>query len=332
MQTSTLPTGELHRVAVLRALQLGDLLCAVPALRALRAGLPEARITLVALAWARELVDRFDAYLDDFLELPGFPGLPEQPPDLHALPAMVADAHARDFDLVLQLHGSGEITNPLAVLLGGRRTAGFYRPGAYCPDPETFVPYPDDEPEPLRLLRLIEALGLPPAGDELEFPVRESDRRELLALPDLRRVGEGPYAVVHAGARSARPWRVEGFAAVADGLAPRGLSVVLTGSEAERGLTAAVASAMRAPAVDLAGRTSLGSLAALLEGAGLVVCNDTGVSHLAAALRVPSVVVFTTSDARRWAPLDVHRHRAVAAALAQTDDVLRAAEEALSAA
>jgi len=309
---------------------LGDLLCAVPALRALRAGLPEARITLVALPWAHELVERFDAYLDDFLALPGFPGLPEQPPDVRALPAMLAAAQASDFDLVVQLHGSGEVTNQLAVLLGGRRTAGFYRPGSYCPDPETFVRYPDDEPEPLRLLRLVEALGFPLAGDELEFPVRESDRSALRALPELRRVGGDAYAVVHAGARSARPWSADDFAAVADGLVARGLSVVLTGSDAERDVTAAVASAMRAPAVDLAGRTSLGSLAALLEGARLVVCNDTGVSHLAAALRVPSVVVFTTSDARRWAPLDVDRHRRLEAALAQTDDVLRAAEEALS--
>jgi len=299
-------------------------------MRALRAGLPEARITLVALPWARDLVERFDAYLDDFLELPGFPGLPEQAPDVHALPATLAAAHERDFDLVLQLHGSGEVTNLLALLLGGRRTAGFYRPGAYCPDADTFVPYPDDEPEPVRLLRLVEALGFPLAGAELEFPVREADRQELESLPELRAVDRTPYAVVHPGARSARPWSTEGFAAVADGLARRGLSVVLTGSDDERGATAAVASTMHAPVVDLAGRTSLGSLAALLDGARLVVCNDTGVSHLAAALRVPSVVMFTTSDARRWAPLDVDRHRRVQAALAQTDDVLRAADEALS--
>src|ERR671922_2960957 len=88
-----------RRVAVLRALKLGDLLCAVPALRSLRAGLPDAAVTLIGLGWARQLVDRFDRYLDDFLELPGFPGLPEEPPDVRALPAMLAEAHARDFDL-----------------------------------------------------------------------------------------------------------------------------------------------------------------------------------------------------------------------------------------
>jgi ADP-heptose:LPS heptosyltransferase len=318
------------RIGVLRALMLGDLLCAVPALRALRGAFPQADVTLVGLAWAHEFADRFPHYLNAFLELPGFPGLPERPVNVRALAAMLADAQAREFDLVLQLHGSGEASNVLAVLLGGRRTAGFYRPDGYCPDPETFIPYPDGIPEPLRLLRAVEALGAPPAGEQLEFPVREDDRRELDSITAFRRVRATPYAVVHPGARlEVRRWTAEGFAAVADGLVRRGLSIVLTGSAAERTLTRAVADAMDAPAVDLAGQTSLGALAALLDGARIVVCNDTGVSHLAAAVGAPSVVVFTTSDQTRWAPLDVRRHRAVQAALGQADGVLRAAEEML---
>ncbi len=295
---------------MLRALALGDLLCAVPALRAFRAAFPEAEIVLVALGWARAFAERFDRYVDGFLELPGFPGLAESEPRVDELPAFLSRAQAMRFDLAVQLHGSGAVTNPLAVLLGARRTAGFYTPGSYCPDEELFVPYPDAGHEIHRLLRLPEALGLPLRGDELEFPLTGADRGELAgAAPTLAR---GTYACIHPGARlPSRRWPPERFAAVADVLAARGLDVVLTGSAGEAPLTREVAARMHAPALDLAGATSLGALAALLEGARLLVSNDTGVSHVAAALRVPSVVVVTASDPERWAPLDRELHRAV---------------------
>jgi ADP-heptose:LPS heptosyltransferase len=61
--------------------------------------------------------------------------------------------------------------------------------------------------------------------------------------------------------------------------------------------------------LDLAGRTSLWQLGALLERAALVLCNDTGVSHVAAALKVPSVVISSGADVARWAPADAGLHR-----------------------
>jgi ADP-heptose:LPS heptosyltransferase len=69
---------------------------------------------------------------------------------------------------------------------------------------------------------------------------------------------------------------------------------------------------MRVDAEDLTGETTLGALAALVARVPLVVCNDTGLSHVAAALRTPSVVVACGSDTARWAPADGVRHRVLA--------------------
>lgn len=303
-----------ERVAIVRALAgLGDLLCLVPALRALRRGLPRASLTLVGLTPGRLLLERFPALIDDFLAFPGFPGIPEgETPRSARLAAFVSEARARRFDLALQMHGSGAVSNRFTLLLGADRTAGFFPPGGHCPDPEWFPPYPEDEPEVRRHLALMAQLGLDASDEQLEFAVTAADRRDLASIDEARALATRAYACVHPGASvAARRWPAERFAAVADGLARRGLEVVLTGTAAEAHVTRAVASMMRRPALDLAGRTSLGALAALLSEAAIAVTNDTGTSHLAAALRTPSVVVFTGSDPRRWAPLDRGLHRAL---------------------
>jgi len=305
-----------RRILILRALQVGDMICSVPALRALRAALPEARIVLLGLGWARTFAARLASYLDGFIEFPGYPGFPEQLPEIRRIPELLQSIQASEFDLAIQMHGNGLVSNPLLMLLGARRSAGFYVPGQYCPDPERFLPYPAEEHEVRRLLRLVEFLGCASRGEHLEFPLTGEDHGELAAIEEARGLEAGRFVCVHPGARSpARRWNAEGFAATADAMAAQGLRVVLTGSAAEAGLTQAVAGRMRAPALNLAlhPRFTLGALAALLSRARLLVSNDTGAAHLAAALRIPSVVVFTASDPKRWAPLDRARHEVVLA-------------------
>ncbi|HEX6733637.1 MAG TPA: glycosyltransferase family 9 protein [Azonexus sp.] len=304
-----------ERIAILRALQLGDLLCAVPALRAIRRARPQARITLIGLPWARDFVARLP-YLDDFMEFPGFPGLPERRPDLVGLEAFLAEARARQFDLAIQLHGSGILTNALVALLGARRCAGFHPPGQPCPDPRSFLAWPEELPEIRRLLALTTHLGMPSRGELLELPILPDEAAAFAALRARLPLGGRGYACIHAGARLAsRRWLPERFALVGDALAAVGLAVVLTGSAEEAPLLDAIARNMRGPAIDLAGQTTLGTLAALVAAAELVVCNDTGMSHVAAAVGTPSVVICSGADPQRWQPLDDARHRVLAHAV-----------------
>jgi len=298
------------RIAVFRALQLGDLLCSVPALRALRARFPRAHITLIGLPGAASFQQRFSRYLDALAPFPGTTGMPEQAAREEALPAFYDWARSQRFDVALQLHGSGAITNDIVRRLGAARVAGFQ------PGPVTgaeadawWLPWPDHLPEVERYLALMRFLDVPCGDARLEFPLADGDREAAFALAREAGLRPGRTVLVHPGARLAsRRWPAERYAAVASVLVHAGFDVALTGSDEERPLTRKVADLASEPLCDLAGRTGLGVLAALLERSRLLVCNDTGVSHVAAAMRTPSVVIASGSDVHRWAPADRSKH------------------------
>jgi len=300
------------RVAVVRALQLGDMLCTVPALRSLRRALPDAHVTLIGLPWASEFASRYSNYIDDFLEFPGFPGIPERPMDPAAIVDFLARAQQRRFDLAIQLHGSGSFINPFTQLLGAKRTAGFYLPGDYCPDAGSFMPWPGAGHEIERLSSLVRFLGGPDCGDELEFPLSRDDRGEAYALLKQHNLHAGSYVCLHPGGRNlSRRWSLEKYARVAEWLDLKGYRVIVTGAPFEADLASKLQELTRCEIVNAAGRTGLGGMAALLTGARLLVSNDTGASHIASAVRTPSVIVVLGSEPARWAPLDTHRHRTV---------------------
>lgn len=296
-------------LVMFRALQLGDMLCTVPALRALRTALPRARITLVGLPWAQQFAARFPRYIDEFIAFPGHDAFPEQPVKYDQLDEFYAAMRARRFDVALQMHGSGEQSNKVTRAFGARALAGYGDDPSY--HRERFYPYPDTGAEPVRLLELVELLGAPAAGTDLEFPLTDADERELAASGLAADLTPGEYVCVHPGARIRdKCWHPARFAQVADQIATEfDVQIVLTGSASEAPLTAAVASRMRFKALDAASPMSIGAMAALMSRARLLISNDTGVSHIAAGLKLNSVVIFSKADIRRWAPLDTQRHR-----------------------
>jgi ADP-heptose:LPS heptosyltransferase len=285
------------------------MLCAVPAFRAIRHFLPEAKITLIGLPWAAEFARRFHDYFDDFIEFPGFPELSEQLLQFPHFTDFLQDVRSRKFDLAIQLQGPGSLNNSLIELFGASKMAGFYDPAAYCPAGE-FMAYPQEGPEVWRILHLLDFLGVPLEGDDLEFPLLPQDWEEFHSIERQYALQHDQYVVIHAGSRQAdRRWTIDRFAELADALAARGLEIVLTGTQNEITLSKALAVQMNSPVINLTGKTSLGCLGVLLSASKVLVCNDTGVSHLADALKIPSVVLFTADDADRWAPLDKELHR-----------------------
>jgi ADP-heptose:LPS heptosyltransferase len=326
----------INKIAILRALQLGDLLCMIPAVRAIRKAYPHADITLLGLPGKEDFVERFSHYFNSFLPFPGWPGLPEQ----EVIPSRVAGfllhAQQQQFDLVLQMQGSGTYTNDCCYLLDGRITAGLRAAGVWAPDEQLFPLMTESEHEILRLLKIVQALDIPPDGTTLEFPISPEEYAGAAMILDLLQLEPGKYICIHPGARDPRRrWPAANFAAIGDALAATGHTILITGSEDEGALTAAVAEQMQSPAIDLvehAGQTTIGEMAALIHRSQLLLSNDTGVSHIAAALNVPSVIIFSNySDPGRWAPLDQSLHIAVPANKANDlSYILEASEHMMS--
>lgn len=305
--------ASVQRIAVFRALQLGDLLVAVPALRALRACFPRAEITLIGLSWAREFVQRFHRYVDRFVEFAGYPGIDELAVDARHTQRFIVAQRKYRYDLAIQMHGSGRTSNPFVRELGARITVGYYE-GA-CPETLTLgTAYPHNQHEIYRNLGLVSLLGSSKSVDpSLEYPLLDADHAEAAVLLRPLSYAQRPWIGIHPGSRPpARRWPAEYFATVADMLSRRlGAQIVLTGGPGEESIVEAVLEHMQTPALNLSGRTSLGGLAALISRLDLFISNDTGPAHLAHALDRPSITIFGPADFQRWAPLDQSVHAAV---------------------
>jgi len=298
-----------QRIAIFRALQLGDLLQAVPAFRAIRAGFPNAEITLIGLPWARSFVQRFHHYIDRFVEFAGFPGIVEVEFIAERTSRSIKEQQAYGYDLVIQMHGSGQASNPFVLALEGKNTAGYYE-GKRPQGLTIGAPYLHDQHEIYRNLGLATLLGCAKGDLRLEFPLCHTDQAEAKGLLRNLPRANRPWIGLHAGARSpARRWPAEYFASLADACAEQfNAQIILTGSPDEQNIVQTVIEHMVTEPLNLTGKTSLGGLAALIGELDLFVSNDTGPAHLAIAVDTPSITIFGPADPRRWAPLDQQRH------------------------
>ena len=262
-------------VLVLRALGLGDLLTAVPALRALRRAYPGARLTLACPAPLHELVDHWKL-ADDALDVPPLGRLPRS---------------AHRAEIAVNLHGRGPQSTARLAETRPARLLAFAHPAV--PETAGMPAWRPGENEVGRWCRLLEGCGI--ATDPTEL--------DLVPPEDCRDPGEA-RVVLHPGASApARRWPVRRWIDIARRLRGRGARVVLTGNLAEQEACALIGRGARLALGDVvAGQTSLVGLARIVARARLVVCGDTGVAHLATALGTPSVVLFGPVSPQEWGP------------------------------
>ena len=291
---------------------VGDVLTATPALRALRRTFPHAHITALIPPHCRELLEG-TPLVDEVLLLdkrsydPRL-GVPK-PGVFWPMAQLISRLRGGRFDALLLLH---HLTTPwgvalyaaLARLTGAPVCAGLengrgwfltHRAQDYGFGTRHEVEYCND---------VVHLLGVEPDYGPLAFPVNDEDTA--YAQQALSQEVQRPRIAIHPGSGSfslARRWPLERFVALADVLA-RELSatIVLVGGSSETELGRAIAGAVGSAALDLTGRTNLRQLGAVLQHCDLFVGNDSGVLHIAAAVGTPVAAIFGPSNHRAWGP------------------------------
>jgi ADP-heptose:LPS heptosyltransferase len=279
--------GEPPPVVVLRALGLGDLLTAVPALRAIAAAFPR-HPRLLAVPTALAPLARCCDAVGEVVAAAGL----RQP----------LDRRLHGAGLAVNLHGRGPESHELLLATEPRRLLAFAHPAV--PASSQGPRWRADEHEVVRWCRLLEEHGIAADAGRLDIDLPPGP------LPhDVRGA-----TLVHPGAGSpARRWPPERFAAVATAEARAGRPVVVTGGPAEVELGREVAARAGLPQAAVhAGRGDVLALGRLVAAADRVVCGDTGVAHLATAVGTPSVVLFGPTSPALWGPpADRPWHRAL---------------------
>ena len=301
------------RILMVKLSAIGDVVHTLPALNALRRHLPNAHITWLVEEAAAELVIGHPA-LDDVLvsrRKTWLKGLKtdKRRQHLNEMADFIGRLRRRRYDVVLDFQASlkGAV---LIALARAKRKIGF-GPGlehqelSYCVLNER-VPAVSMEIHALdRSLLLLQAMGITVSQVEYKLPITVFHHRNVERLKSNLGISEKlPLVAINPMAQwDSKLWTVEGFARVADHIqSKRALSVVFTGGPGDEAYIDDICARMSTQAANLAGKTDLLTLAALLKHARLVITTDTGPMHIAAAVGTPTVALFGPTAPWRTGP------------------------------
>ena len=308
-------------ILLIRPDHLGDVLFLTPALHALRDALPAAHITALLGPWSVDVLrDNPDV---DEIRTCRFPGFERGPKSGRLAPYRYLLETARElrvaaYDTAVVLRCDHWWGAWLAAAAGIPRRLGYDWPETR-PFLTQALPYAPGRHEVEQNSRLLAALasGSGSRPGPLRFAVSGADRAWAGAWLAAHDVDPAPPLVarplvaIHPGAGAAvKQWEPQAWAQVAQALvSQRGAQVLLTGSAGERALAGAVAAGLSGGALNVAGDTSLGQLAALQERCSLVLGSDCGPLHVAVASGVPTVALFGPVSAAAFGPWgDPQRH------------------------
>jgi heptosyltransferase-2/heptosyltransferase-3 len=297
----SLDTTAIRDVLVLRLDRIGDVLMSLPALADLRAALPGARIRLAVGNWSLEVAR--SAPVDEVLvwSAPWVGRPSEGSESVLALCRKARALRAARLDLALDLQGDPR-SAALLWLTGARIRAGYGNGGGgyllthVLPLDET-VSWVEE------CRRAVAALVGPAAPPRPFDPLGDDDRAFARRLFEtLKLESRRPLVGVHpSGGRTIKQWDVGRFAEVAARLQREfGATILITGAEADRALSARIAAELPGRPFDLAGRLSVRETMAVISALDLFLSPDTGPMHMACAVGTPSVSVFGPSDPVRY--------------------------------
>jgi heptosyltransferase-2 len=305
------------RILAVKLADLGDLLMITPALQALRAAHPGARLDLLAPPSSAHLL-RGAPFLDHILTFDKFPfdslgGLLDPARVLATLGFIRALRKAR-YDVLVIFHHFTMLWGTLKFGVLSLASGAPVRAGLDNGRGRFLTLRARDDGFGARheadyWLQVAALLGADPAaGWQPYLPISAADRSAASRLlSELQNRHDGPLVALHLGAGNyspARIWPIERFAAVARALIDDGVGVVVLGGpeEEEKGVQLQELVGCKEKVLNLAGRTSIHESAAVLASCDLFLGNDSGPMHVAAAMGTPVVAVFGPSNAQAWGP------------------------------
>lgn len=297
--------GGPRSILVVRLDHLGDVLMTTPAIASLRRAFPAARLDVLAAPWGRAaLVGNPDVSAVRIGVAPWYdPRRPAVPPLRESLAVSRALRRER-YDWALDFRGDPRVTLFFMLPAAGRRF-GFSGLGLESLLTDS-IPYDRSRSLLDQGLDLVGLAGVAPATRRPVFRFDAEAEERAARLLDEVALGDGTNFAVVAPAANRPPacWGAERFAAVADGLRDAGIPALLVGRPEDGAMLRSVVAASRHRHPDLSGRTGLAELAAILARASLLVSNDSGPAHLAAAVDCPTVAVFGPTDPRLTFPYE----------------------------